>query len=250
MRRLPFALIFPLLWTSVASAEGDYRFYNAVSGTDHYRVWIFGAQSGRWTASPFYLAPGDFWEQSVFGGNYYIRLEDVNRQARDVGWKDLGRYSKADVYLGFRNTLWRKDPATGRMIMFAAAPSGPGSDYTAAVRPRRNDDEADDDNRVSLRPPQVSSPPLVQDELQAGNLGISYEVIRYSDGTIGARLTRFPAPNSGGAQIGLEPGDVVFALDNVRFQQPGDILNHRYQTSVYFVNVRTGMVEVRWANLP
>lgn len=74
----------------------------------------------------------------------------------------------------------------------------------------------------------------------AQNLGISYVPVSYGDGTFGARLIAPPTPNTAAAGLGLEPGDVVFALDGQRFRSPADVLNHQQQTTIDFIDVRTG----------
>jgi hypothetical protein len=254
MLRVAFALILVFSSTTVASAEGTYRFYNSLSPSDSYKIWIYGAQTRRWTGSPVFVRPGESWEQRVAGGNYYLKVVDVNQRVREVGWEDLGRWSEADVHLGFRRMYWMRDPQTGRMSMVSPAPQPPGSggieesnDHTVMVQPRS---PAQDYRETGSQAAPAPVPPETPGELYAANLGISYEVVRYPGGTIGARLTRFPPPNSPAAQLGLEPGDVVFALDDVRFQRPNDILNHRYQTSVYFINVRNGLSQFGWINLP
>lgn len=87
--------------------------------------------------------------------------------------------------------------------------------------------------------PAPGGPPPAPPDLFAGNLGIYYQMIRYGDGTFGARLTRYPVPNSPAALLRLEPGDTIFALNSQRFTTTNDVLSHRNQTSVDFVNVRT-----------
>lgn len=95
-------------------------------------------------------------------------------------------------------------------------------------------------NRTTLKPrndqPAGRGP---NGETYAANLGIHYETINYDDGTFGARVTRQPEPGSPAASLGFEPGDTIFALDGQRFRRPDDVLAHRYQTSVDFINVRT-----------
>ena len=80
---------------------------------------------------------------------------------------------------------------------------------------------------------------LGPNENYAANVGIFYEQVRYQDGTFGARLTRDPSPGSPAAQLQLEPGDIVYDLDGQRFRHPSDVLGHRDQTTVRFINVRT-----------
>jgi hypothetical protein len=86
-------------------------------------------------------------------------------------------------------------------------------------------------------PPTVPQPP--PSDLFASNLGVYYQKTPYLDGTFGARLTRYPVANSPAAQLKLEPGDTIFALNGQRFTAPDDIQSHTQQTTVEFVNVRT-----------
>jgi hypothetical protein len=87
-------------------------------------------------------------------------------------------------------------------------------------------------------------------EIFAGNLKIYYAKMPYEDGTFGARLTRAPEAGSPAAQIGLESGDIVFMLDNVRFREEADVLNHVDSTSVTVIDVQTNQVLTRVAMLP
>jgi hypothetical protein len=102
--------------------------------------------------------------------------------------------------------------------------------------------------RMAAGPATIAPPPSGLDpaagnnagaELNAANLGITYLPVQFGDGTFGARLTRYPAPNSPAAQLGLEPGDIVTELDGTPFRTPQDVLNHRQDTTVRLINVRT-----------
>jgi hypothetical protein len=89
--------------------------------------------------------------------------------------------------------------------------------------------------------PDVPEPePLPPPGEWAANLGITYERVDYSNGTFGAKLTEDPRPGSPAAQLRLEPGDIIFELDGVRFREPRDVLGHGFWTTMKFVNVRTG----------
>ena len=98
--------------------------------------------------------------------------------------------------------------------------------------------------------PAPGGPPPAPPDLFAWNLGIYYQMIRYGDGTFGARLTRYPVPNSPAALLWLEPGDTIFALDSQRFTTTSDVLSHRNQTSVDFVKVRTNASQSAKVNIP
>ncbi|QEH31608.1 hypothetical protein OJF2_00730 [Aquisphaera giovannonii] len=88
-------------------------------------------------------------------------------------------------------------------------------------------------------PPRPDESPGAGETFAAG-LGIYYERVDYGDGTFGARLTRDAAPGTPAGTLGLEKGDTIFALDGLRFRTPEDVLNHRAQTTIDFVNIRTG----------
>ena len=68
--------------------------------------------------------------------------------------------------------------------------------------------------------------------------------------TYGARLTRYPVANSAAANLQLEPGDMIVSLDNLSISNPNDVLNHRFATSMVFVNVRTGLPQPAQVYLP
>jgi hypothetical protein len=104
---------------------------------------------------------------------------------------------------------------------------------------------------LKLAPPRPELPgPLKEGDFYAPNLGIVYTKIRYQNGTFGARLKRDALRRTPAAAIGLEEGDVVFALDDDRFVSTGDVLNHRAQTTVDFVNIRKGRPERRNVVIP
>lgn len=73
----------------------------------------------------------------------------------------------------------------------------------------------------------------------AANLGIYYTPVDAGNGTFAARLTGPPLPGSPAASIGLEAGDAIFELDGQRFDQPSDVLAHRFQTEIGFIDVRS-----------
>ena len=76
-------------------------------------------------------------------------------------------------------------------------------------------------------------------EFFAQNLGIVYQAVPFGDGTFGAKLTRYPAPGSPGAQMKLEPGDIITVLDGMPIRTPDDVLNHSKDTTVRLINVWT-----------
>ncbi len=87
--------------------------------------------------------------------------------------------------------------------------------------------------------PHPVFPALPDGAIFAANLGISYVRLNNADGTFNARVVGEPRPNSPAAQIGLEDGDVIFELDGMRFDQPQDVLGHRFQTEIGFIDVRS-----------
>ena len=66
----------------------------------------------------------------------------------------------------------------------------------------------------------------------------------------GAQLTRNPAPGSGAAQLGLEPGDTIYLLDSLPIRMAVDVMNHHARTDVVFINVRTKRPQTGVMNLP
>jgi S1-C subfamily serine protease len=84
----------------------------------------------------------------------------------------------------------------------------------------------------------------------ADNLGIRYLPIPLNDGAFGLRLTAAPAPGSPAAQLRLNPGDMVLALDGQPITNPNDLLTHINQTTVDFVNATTNTVLRGVVNLP
>ncbi len=66
----------------------------------------------------------------------------------------------------------------------------------------------------------------------------------------GARLTRYPVARSASAYLQLEPGDMIVSLDNLPIYGPDDVNNHRFQTSMVFVNVRTSQPQAANIILP
>jgi S1-C subfamily serine protease len=68
----------------------------------------------------------------------------------------------------------------------------------------------------------------------------------------GAQLTQDPFPGSPlrQPQINLKAGDTITHLDGVPLTSALQLEQHHSQTSVTFVNVRTGQIKTRWAHLP
>ncbi len=90
-------------------------------------------------------------------------------------------------------------------------------------------------------PRQIPTPraPMPGSGQVAPNLGITYQFVPYGR-AFGARLTAAPTYGSPAASIGLEPGDLIYALDNQYLRAPADLLAHVGPTTIDFVNVRTG----------
>lgn len=68
----------------------------------------------------------------------------------------------------------------------------------------------------------------------------------------GAQLTQDPLPGSPlrQSQINLKAGDAITHLDGVPLTSAGQLEQHHSQTSVTFVNARTGQIKTRWTHLP
>ena len=82
-------------------------------------------------------------------------------------------------------------------------------------------------------------------------LMIYYEMVPYGQG-YAARLTQNPFPGSPlrQAQIQLEAGDTITAIDDVPIRSAQQLEQHHSQTKVTFLNVRTNRLEARYVMLP
>ena len=103
---------------------------------------------------------------------------------------------------------------------------------------------------VMVLPPFTPLPADVPPENYAANLGIHYQLIPYEGGTLGTRLSRTAFGNTPAAAIQLELGDMIIRLDGQPIRKPEDVLNHIDQTTIQFVNIRTGGIETRVVQLP
>jgi len=103
---------------------------------------------------------------------------------------------------------------------------------------------------VMMLPPHTPLPPDVPQEIYAANLGMHYQLMPYEGDTFGARLSRTAIGNTPAATIGLELGDMIIRLDGQPIKKPEDVLAHIDQTTVEFINIRTGKVETRAVQLP
>lgn len=82
-------------------------------------------------------------------------------------------------------------------------------------------------------------------------MGIYFKLRPY--GThFGAQLTQDPFPGSplSQPQIHIKAGDTITHLDGVPLSSALQLEQHHSQTSVTFVNVRTGQIKTRWTTLP
>ena len=112
----------------------------------------------------------------------------------------------------------------------------PGVKFIPYGISRENEDSTDTpSDNDGFVPTQKTSP----EGTFAGNLGIYYESVWYSNGTFGARLTANPNAGSPAASVGLETGDIIYELDGQRFRTHADVLGHRYATTMTLINVRT-----------
>ena len=91
------------------------------------------------------------------------------------------------------------------------------------------------------------------------HMGVYYRKVPYEDGTFGAQLTRDPVPGSPAAQIRstanaqayrLERGDTIFEIDGQRFRTDLDVRSHRLESTIRFIDVRTGQIMAGSFTLP
>lgn len=99
-------------------------------------------------------------------------------------------------------------------------------------------------------PPHTPLPPDVPPEIFAANLEIHYQLMPLGGDTFGVRLSRTASGNSPAAAAKLELGDMIVKLDGMPIMSSQDVLNHVDETTVEFVNIRTGKVETRTVQLP
>jgi hypothetical protein len=102
---------------------------------------------------------------------------------------------------------------------------------------------------VMVLPPYTPLPADVPQEIFAANLGIHYQLMPLEGGSLGARLSRTATGNTPAAAISLELGDMIIKLDGLPIKKPEDVLAHFAETTVEFVNIRTGKAETRVAQL-
>lgn len=74
-------------------------------------------------------------------------------------------------------------------------------------------------------------------------LGVRYVPVARGDGTYGVQLTTAPAAGSPLAAAGFEPGDMILALDGLPIRSADDVESHTDDTTVDYVDVRTGGAE-------
>jgi hypothetical protein len=80
-------------------------------------------------------------------------------------------------------------------------------------------------------------------------MGIYYKKVPYQNGTFGAQLTRDAVPGSPATRIRmasstqlfrLEQGDTIFEMDDQRFLSEADVRNHRFETTMRFIDRNSG----------
>ena len=98
-------------------------------------------------------------------------------------------------------------------------------------------------------PPYTPLPADVPPEIFAANLGIHYQLMALDGDTFGVRLSRTASGESPAVAAGLELGDMILRLDGQPIKKPEDVLAHIDQTTVEFINIRTGKVETRVVQL-
>ncbi len=105
--------------------------------------------------------------------------------------------------------------------------------------------------------PRTSQYPLLSDrEFFAPNLHVHFKLVRVG-GAVGARLTRDASQDSAasriqvnGAPIRLEAGDVIYNMDSLPIREAIDVMNHHGQTTLSFVDSRTGRALAGVTTLP
>jgi membrane-associated protease RseP (regulator of RpoE activity) len=145
------------------------------------------------------------------------------------------------------------------------APSGASAPLGTSANPADGIAQAPESAVVSAGGNQIGQPVLTTGGSTAGqpaitqaspkpvlarNLGVYYLPVRYSDGTFGLKLTATPLAGSPAAQLPLDAGDVIFALDGGRFKDTGDVASHFDQTTIEYIDVSMNTRQTGTINLP
>lgn len=105
------------------------------------------------------------------------------------------------------------------------------------------------ETRTTDLPPFTRYPPGVPAEHFTPNLGLYYQLVPF-ESAMGARLSRYPVAGSPFLAYHLEPGDMLFDLDDQPIRSPDDVTNHRWATTFRFVNIRSGLIQSGQVILP
>ncbi len=101
--------------------------------------------------------------------------------------------------------------------------------------------------------------PAQLEEFFVPHIGIYYKRVNYQDGTFGAQLTRDAVPDSPVTRIRmgsttqlyrLERGDTILEMDGQRFRTDTDVRNHRFETTMQFIDNNTGQTVAGSLTLP
>ncbi len=102
---------------------------------------------------------------------------------------------------------------------------------------------------VTTLPAYTPLPDDVPRELFAANLGMNYQLIALGSDAFGARLSRTAAADTPAGALRLERGDMIIRLAGQPIREREDVLNHFSQTSVEFINIRTGRLQMAYVQL-
>ena len=102
---------------------------------------------------------------------------------------------------------------------------------------------------VLILPDYTPLPPGTPPENYAANLGIHYQLTLHQ-GAFGVRLSRTASPGTPAGTLRLERGDMIIRLDGQPIRTPEDVLSHFAQTSVEFIDIRTGQGRMAYVQLP
>jgi len=183
----------------------------------------------------------------VIGGDWGIGIKFGNGMRSEI--------SRIQAIGTFQNGTWRVDATrifeNGQQVMMGKLmqPRLFNIDRAELDQPRQ-DQIAGRDLQPTQMTTTASNVDIGTGETYAANLGIYYSEVRYEDGTFGARITRPPVQGTPAGQLGLEPGDIVYMMDNQRFRTHTDVLSHKADTTVNFVNVRTNAPQAMSVVIP
>jgi hypothetical protein len=99
-------------------------------------------------------------------------------------------------------------------------------------------------------PQETPFPSGVPTERYSRKFVMSYQLIPFGDKKFAARVTRLLANESPLKAHGFAPGDMIVKLDGDWIGSDQDVANHFGRTEIIYLDVRTGLLKQKFAQLP